>query len=209
MNTAYKEITVELKQKIAFAMMNSKNNTKLAVSYGLGIATLYNVVKGTQTKATGKTYKKLVALANGQGKLNTDSNTEKKGGVITPPKSPERVAVTDKPELTFPIQPDPQPVRDELQKGIIQDLFTAYKIQKEVVESLKDKLDLVLEKLKNSEDKSLQNFESHNKALTERMDKFDEDFETMEKRHRYVSNEVKDLKERVKKLEIRNNPAKF
>lgn len=209
MNTAYKEITVELKQKIAFAMMNSKSNAKLATSYGLGIATLYNVVKGTQTKATGKTYKKLVALANGQGKLNTDSNTEKKGGVITPPKSPERVAVTDKPELTFPIQPDPQPVRDELQKGIIQDLFTAYKIQKEVVESLKDKLDLVLEKLKNSEDKSLQNFESHNKALTERMDKFDEDFETMEKRHRYVSNEVKDLKERVKKLEIRKNPTKF
>lgn len=96
-----------------------------------------------------------------------------------------------------------------MQKGIIQDLFTAYKIQKEVVESLKDKLDLVLEKLKNSEDKSLQNFESHNKALTERMDKFDEDFETMEKRHRYVSNEVKDLKERVKKLEIRKNPTKF
>lgn len=134
---------------------------------------------------------------------------KRKAELLPPPKSPERVAVTDKPELTFPIQPDPQPVRDELQKGIIQDLFTAYKIQKEVVESLKDKLDLVLEKLKNSEDKSLQNFESHNKALTERMDKFDEDFETMEKRHRYVSNEVKDLKERVKKLEIRKNPTKF
>ena len=78
-----------------------------------------------------------------------------------------------------------------------------------MVESLKDKLDLALEELKNSEDKSLQNFESHNKALNERMDKLDESFETMEKRHGYVSTEVKDLKERVKKLEIRKNPAKF
>lgn len=85
MNTTYKEITVELKQKIAFAMMNSKSNAKLASSYGLGVSTLYKVVKGEQTKATGKTYKKLVALANNQGKLNTSSSTEKKGGVPTPP----------------------------------------------------------------------------------------------------------------------------
>ena len=209
MNTAYKEITVELKQKIAFAMMNSKSNAKLASSYGLGVSTLYKVVKGEQTKAAGKTYKKLVALANNQGKLNTSSSTEKKGGVPTPPKSPERVAVTDKPELAFPIQPDPQPARDELQKGMIQDLLTAYKIQKEVVESFKAKLDLTIEKLKSSEDTGLKNFESHSQALNERMDKLDETFETMEKRHKYVSSEVKDLKERVKKLEIRKNPAKF
>lgn len=92
---------------------------------------------------------------------------------------------------------------------MIQDLLTAYKIQKEVVESFKAKLDLTIEKLKSSEDTGLKNFESHSQALNERMDKLDETFETMEKRHKYVSSEVKDLKERVKKLEIRKNPAKF
>lgn len=63
--------------------------------------------------------------------------------------------------------------------------------------------------LDESAQRGLDNFERQSKATNKRVDDLETQFETFLERHKYVTSDVKKVKERVKSLEIQLNPTKF
>lgn len=64
-------------------------------------------------------------------------------------------------------------------------------------------------RLSPSAQRGLDNFERQSKATNKRVDDLETQFETFLERHKYVTSDVKKVKERVKSLEIQLNPTKF
>lgn len=180
--------------------------------YHLAVKTLYNIVKGKQQKVRSDTYSKIIAMLNGEPlqqdkvesqivkKVESTSSIAKPKAIdeATLPKSEERgntaTSVTD--DIAY-----------------LKEAFKQLKMLVELNQDLTKQLSLRVESaskgLEESAQRGLDNFERQSKATNKRVDDLETQFETFLERHKYVTSDVKKVKERVKSLEIQLNPTKF
>ena len=78
-----------------------------------------------------------------------------------------------------------------------------------LTETLMDRVDNATKSMDEETKRSIDNFIRSNGALNKKVDDLNKQFEVLLQRHKYQSDELKNIKERVKKLEIKAWPTKI
>lgn len=199
-----KNVNQDVRQKIALAWTLSNDKGKLLKQYGLGINTVLSAIRGDRSYGYhDDTYNKLIALANG-----TPIKKEKSGNssvAKSQAKSQSAVGETITPKIS-PTQSD---ASLELLQQKVSELKELFEINHMLTETLMDRVDNATKSMDDETKRSIDNFIRSNAALNKKVDDLSKQFEVLLQRHKYQSDELKNIKERVKKLEIKAWPTKI
>lgn len=199
-----KNVNQDVRQKIALAWALSNDKGKLLKQYGLGINTVLSAIRGDRSYGYhDDTYNKLIALANGtpikKEKLGESSVAKSQA------KSQSAVGETITPKSS-PAQSD---TNLELLQQKVSELKELFEINHMLTETLMDRVDNAAKSMDEETKRSIDNFIRSNAALNKKVDDLGKQFEVLLQRHKYQSDELKNIKERVKKLEIKAWPTKI
>lgn len=198
-------------KNIALFMLKH-NMQKEYKKYHLAARTLYNIVKGKQQKVASDTYSRIIAMLNGEPlqQDKVESQIVKKVESTPAVVKPKAVA-----EATLPKSEErgntAASVTDDIAylKEAFKQLKTLVELNQDLTKSLISRVESASKGLDESAKRGLDNFERQSKATNKRIDDLETQFETFLERHKYVTSDVKKVKERVKSLEIQLNPTKF
>ena len=200
----FKNVNQDVRQKIALVWASSNDKGKLIKQYGLGVNTVLSAIRGDRSYGHhDDTYNKLIALANGtpikKEKLGKSSVAESQA------KSQSTVGETIPPKIS-PAQSD---ASLELLQQKVSELKELFEINHMLTETLMDRVDNATKSMDDETKRSIDNFIRSNEALNKKVDDLGKQFEVLLQRHKYQSDELKNIKERVKKLEIKAWPTKI
>lgn len=203
-----KIVNQDVRQKIALAWALSNDKRKLLKQYGLGTNTVLSAIRGDRAYGYhDDTYNKLIALANGtpikKEKLDKSSVAESQAKPVA--ESQPTVGKTITPKIS-PAQSD---ANLELLQQKVSELKELFEINHMLTETLMDRVDNATKSMDEETKQSIDNFIRSNAALNKKVDDLGKQFETLLQRHKYQSDELKNIKERVKKLEIKAWPTKI
>lgn len=203
-----KNVNQDVRQKIALAWALSNDKGKLLKQYGLGINTVLSAMRGDRTYGYREdTYDKLIALANGapikKEKLTKPSMAKPQAKPATKSQSTVGEAITPK------ISPTQSDASWELLQQKVSELKELFEINHMLTETLIDRVDNATKSMDEETKQSIDNFIRSNAALNKKVDDLGKQFEVLLQRHKYQSDELKNIKERVKKLEIKAWPTKI
>lgn len=199
-----KNVNQDVRQKIALAWALSNDKGKLLKQYGLGINTVLSAIRGDRSYGYhDDTYNKLIALANGtpikKEKLGKSSVAESQAK----PQSAVGKTITPK------ISPTQSDASLELLRQKVSELKELFEINHMLTETLVNRVDNATKSMDEETKRSIDNFIRSNEALNKKVDDLGKQFEVLLQRHKYQSDELKNIKERVKKLEIKAWPTKI
>ena len=195
-----KNVNQDVRQKIALAWALSNDKGKLLKQYGLGINTVLSAIRGDRAYGYHDgTYNKLIALANGTPVKKEKSVAESQA------KPQPTVGKTITPKIS-PAQSD---ANLELLQQKVSELKELFEINHMLTETLMDRVDNATKSMDEETKRSIDNFIRSNEALNKKVDDLNKQFEVLLQRHKYQSDELKNIKERVKKLEIKAWPTKI
>lgn len=199
-----KNVNQDVRQKIALAWALSNDKGKLLKQYGLGINTVLSAIRGDRSYGYhDDTYNKLIALANG-----TPIKKEKSGkSSVAKSQAKPQSAVGE--TITPKISPAQSDASLELIQQKVSELKELFEINHMLTETLKDRVDNATKSMDEETKRSIDNFIRSNEALNKKVDDLNKQFEVLLQRHKYQSDELKNIKERVKKLEIKAWPTKI
>ena len=203
-----KIVNQDVRQKIALAWTLSNDKRKLLKQYGLGTNTVLSAIRGDRAYGYhDDTYNKLIALANGtpikKEKSTKPSVAESQAKPVA--KSQSTVGKT----ITPKIPPTQSDASLELLQQKVSELKELFEINHMLTETLIDRVDNATKSMDEETKRSIDNFIRSNEALNKKVDDLGKQFETLLQRHKYQSDELKNIKERVKKLEIKAWPTKI
>ena len=199
-----KNVNQDVRQKIALAWALSNDKRKLLKRYGLGVNTVLSAIRGDRSYGYhDDTYNKLIALANG-----TPIKKEKSGkSSVAKSQSKPQSAVG---ETITPKNPSTKSDASlELLQQKVSELKELFEINHMLTEALMDRVDNATKSMDEETKRSIDNFICSNEALNKKVDDLGKQFEVLLQRHKYQSDELKNIKERVKKLEIKAWPTKI
>lgn len=204
----FKNVNQDVRQKIALAWTLSNDKGKLLKQYGLGTDTVLSAIRGDRAYGyRDDTYNKLIALANGtpvkKEKLTQSSVAKSQAKPVA--KSQPTVGETITPK-------NPSTKSDaslELLQQKVSELKELFEINHMLTETLMDRVDNATKSMDEETKRSIDNFIRSNEALNKKVDDLGKQFEVLLQRHKYQSDELKNIKERVKKLEIKAWPTKI
>ena len=199
-----KNVNQDVRQKIALAWALSNDKGKLLKQYGLGINTVLSAIRGDRAYGYHDgTYNKLIALANG-------TPVKKEKSVAEPQAKPaaESQSTVGK-TITPKISPAQSDASLELLQQKVSELKELFEINHMLTETLIDRVDNATKSMDEETKRSIDNFIRSNGALNKKVDDLNKQFEVLLQRHKYQSDELKNIKERVKKLEIKAWPTKI
>ena len=203
-----KIVNQDVRQKIALAWTLSNDKRKLLKQYGLGTNTVLSAIRGDRAYGYhDDTYNKLIALANGTP-IKKEKST--KPSVAKPQAKP---AAESQPTVGKTITPKISPAQSDTNLELLQqkvsELKELFEINHMLTETLTDRVDNATKSMDEETKRSIDNFIRSNEALNKKVDDLNKQFETLLQRHKYQSDELKNIKERVKKLEIKAWPTKI
>ena len=199
-----KNVNQDVRQKIALAWALSNDKGKLLKQYGLGINTVLSAIRGDRAYGYHDgTYNKLIALANGTPVKKEKPVAESQAKPVA--ESQPTVGKTITPKIS-PAQSD---VSLELLQQKVSELKELFEINHMLTETLIDRVDNATKSMDEETKRSIDNFIRSNGALNKKVDDLNKQFEVLLQRHKYQSDELKNIKERVKKLEIKAWPTKI
>ena len=203
-----KIVNQDVRQKIALAWALSNDKRKLLKQYGLGTNTVLSAIRGDRAYGYHDgTYNKLIALANGtpikKEKLGQSSVAESQAKPVAESQSTVGKTITPK------ISPAQSDASFELLQQKVSELKELFEINHMLTETLTDRVDNATKSMDEETKRSIDNFIRSNEALNKKVDDLNKQFETLLQRHKYQSDELKNIKERVKKLEIKAWPTKI
>ena len=199
-----KNVNQDVRQKIALAWALSNDKGKLLKQYGLGINTVLSAIRGDRAYGYHDgTYNKLIALANGTPVKKEKSVAESQ----TKPVAESQTAVGK--TITPKISPAQSDASLELLQQKVSELKELFEINHMLTETLMDRVDNATKSMDEETKRSIDNFIRSNEALNKKVDDLNKQFEVLLQRHKYQSDEIKNIKERVKKLEIKAWPTKI
>lgn len=199
-----KNVNQDVRQKIALAWTLSNDKGKLLKQYGLGINTVLSAIRGDRSYGYhDDTYNKLMALANGTPIKKEKSVAESQAKPVA--ESQPTVGKTITPKIS-PAQSD---ASLELLQQKVSELKELFEINHMLTETLINRVDNATKSMDEETKRSIDNFIRSNEALNKKVDDLNKQFEVLLQRHKYQSDELKNIKERVKKLEIKAWPTKI
>lgn len=199
-----KNVNQDVRQKIALAWALSNNKEKLLKQYGLSINTVLSAIRGDRAYGYHDgTYNKLIALANGTPIKKEKSVAESQAKPVD--ESQPTVGKTITPKIS-PAQSD---TSLELLQQKVSELKELFEINHMLTETLMYRVDNATKSMDEETKRSIDNFIRSNEALNKKVDDLNKQFEVLLQRHKYQSDELKNIKERVKKLEIKAWPTKI
>ena len=199
-----KNVNQDVRQKIALAWALSNDKGKLLKQYGLGINTVLSAIRGDRAYGYHDgTYNKLIALANGTPVKKEKPVAESQAKPVA--ESQPTVGKTITPKIS-PAQSD---ASLELLQQKVSELKELFEINHMLTETLIDRVDNATKSMDEETKRSIDNFIRSNGALNKKVDDLNKQFEVLLQRHKYQSDELKNIKERVKKLEIKAWPTKI
>ena len=199
-----KNVNQDVRQKIALAWALSNDKGKLLKQYGLGINTVLSAIRGDRAYGYHDgTYNKLIALANGTPIKKEKSVAESQAKPVVESQPTVGETITPK---TSPAQSD---ANLELLQQKVSELKELFEINHMLTETLVDRVDNATKSMDEETKRSIDNFIRSNEALNKKVDDLGKQFEVLLQRHKYQSDELKNIKERVKKLEIKAWPTKI
>lgn len=199
-----KNVNQDVRQKIALAWTLSNDKGKLLKQYGLGINTVLSAIRGDRLYGYhDDTYNKLIALANG-----TPIKKEKLGKSSVA-KSQAKPQSTVGETITPKILPAQSDASLELLQQKVSELKELFETNHMLTETLINRVDNATKSMGEETKRSIDNFIRSNEALNKKVDDLNKQFEVLLQRHKYQSDELKNIKERVKKLEIKAWPTKI
>lgn len=203
-----KNVNQDVRQKIALAWTLSNDKGKILKQYGLGINTVLSAIRGDRAYGYhDDTYNKLIALANGapikKEKLGKSSVAKSQAKPVA--KSQSTVGKT----ITPKIPPTQSDANLELLQQKVNGLKELFEINHMLTETLINRIDNATKSMDEETKRSIDNFIRSNEALNKKVDGLSNQLEVLLKRHQYQSDELKNIKERVKKLEIKAWPTKI
>ena len=203
-----KNVNQDVRQKIALTWALSNDKGKLLKQYGLGINTVLSAMKGDRTYGYREdTYDKLIALANG-----APIKKEKlaKPSMANPQAKPAAKSQSTVGETITPKNPSTQSDASlELLQQKVNGLKELFEIDHMLTETLINRIDNATKSMDEEAKQSIDNFIRSNEALNKKVDDLSNQFDVLLKRHKYQSDDLKNIKERVKKLEIKVWPTKI
>ena len=199
-----KNVNQDVRQKIALAWALSNDKRKLLKQYGLSINTVLSAIRGDRAYGYHDgTYNKLIALAN-------ETPVKKEKSVA---ESQAKPAAESQPTVGKTITPKISPAQSDASLELIQqkvsELKELFEINHMLTETLMDRVDNATKSMDEETKRSIDNFIRSNGALNKKVDDLSKQFEVLLQRHKYQSDELKNIKERVKKLEIKAWPTKI
>lgn len=203
-----KIVNQDVRQKIALAWTLSNDKRKLLKQYGLGTNTVLSAIRGDRAYGYhDDTYNKLIALANGTPikKEKSTKPSVAKSQAKPVAESQSTVGKTITPKIS-PAQSD---ANLELLQQKVSELKELFEINHMLTETLIDRVDNAAKSMDEETKRSIDNFIRSNAALNKKVDDLGKQFEVLLQRHKYQSDELKNIKERVKKLEIKAWPTKI
>lgn len=199
-----KNVNQDVRQKIALAWALSNDKGKLLKQYGLGINTVLSAIRGDRAYGYHDgTYNKLIALANGTPVKKEKSVAESQAKPVAESQSTVGKTITPK------ISPAQSDAGLELIQQKVSELKELFEINHMLTETLMDRVDNATKSMDEETKRSIDNFIRSNAALNKKVDDLNKQFEVLLQRHKYQSDEIKNIKERVKKLEIKAWPTKI
>lgn len=200
----FKNVNQDVRQKIALVWASSNDKGKLLTQYGLGINTVLSAIRGDRAYGYREdTYDKLIALANG-----TPIKKEKSGkSSVAKSQSKPQSAVGE--TIAPKISPTQSDASLELLQQKVNGLKELFEIDHMLTETLINRIDNATKSMDEETKRSIDNFIRSNEALNKKVDDLNKQFEVLLQRHKYQSDELKNIKERVKKLEIKAWPTKI
>lgn len=199
-----KNVNQDVRQKIALAWTLSNDKGKLLKQYGLGINTVLSAIRGDRSYGYHDgTYNKLIALANGTPVKKEKSVAESQAKPAAESQPTVGKAITPK------ISPAQSDASLELLQQKVSELKELFEINHMLTETLMDRVDNATKSMDEETKRSIDNFIRSNEALNKKVDDLNKQFEVLLQRHKYQSDELKNIKERVKKLEIKAWPTKI
>ena len=199
-----KNVNQDVRQKIALAWASSNDKGKLLKQYGLGINTVLSAIRGDRAYGYHDgTYNKLIALANGTPVKKEKSVAESQAKPVAKPQSTAGKTITPK------ISPAQSDTNLELLQQKVDGLKELFEIDHMLTETLINRIDNATKSMDEETKRSIDNFIRSNEALNKKVDDLNKQFEVLLQRHKYQSDELKNIKERVKKLEIKAWPTKI
>ena len=199
-----KNVNQDVRQKIALAWALSNDKGKLLKQYGLGINTVLSAIRGDRAYGYHDgTYNKLIALANGTPIKKEKSVAESQAKPVAKSQSTVGETITPKNPST---QSD---ASLELLQQKVDGLKELFEIDHMLTETLINRIDNATKSMDEETKRSIDNFIRSNEALNKKVDELGKQFEVLLQRHKYQSDELKNIKERVKKLEIKAWPTKI
>ena len=199
-----KNVNQDVRQKIALAWALSNDKGKLLKQYGLGINTVLSTIRGDREYGYHDgTYNKLIALANGTPVKKEKSVAEPQTKPVAESQSTVGKTITPK------ISPAQSDASLELIQQKVSELKELFEINHMLTETLMDRVDNATKSMDEETKRSIDNFIRSNEALNKKVDDLNKQFEVLLQRHKYQSDELKNIKERVKKLEIKAWPTKI
>ena len=199
-----KNVNQDVRQKIALAWALSNDKGKLLKQYGLGINTVLSAIRGDRAYGYHDgTYNKLIALANGTPVKKEKSVAESQAKPVAESQPTAGKTITPK------ISPAQSDTSLELLQQKVSELKELFEINHMLTETLMDRVDNATKSMDEETKRSIDNFIRSNAALNKKVDDLGKQFEVLLQRHKYQSDELKNIKERVKKLEIKAWPTKI
>ena len=199
-----KNVNQDVRQKIALAWALSNDKGKLLKQYGLGINTVLSAIRGDRAYGYHDgTYNKLIALANGTPVKKEKSVAESQAKPVAESQPTAGKTITPK------ISPAQSDASLELLQQKVSELKELFEINHMLTETLIDRVDNATKSMDEETKRSIDNFIRSNGALNKKVDDLNKQFEVLLQRHKYQSDELKNIKERVKKLEIKAWPTKI
>lgn len=200
----FKNVNQDVRQKIALVWASSNDKGKLLTQYGLGTDTVLSAIRGDRAYGYREdTYDKLIALANG-----TPIKKEKSGkSSVAKSQSKPQSAVGE--TIAPKISPTQSDASLKLLQQKVNGLKELFEIDHMLTETLINRIDNATKSMDEETKRSIDNFIRSNEALNKKVDDLNKQFEVLLQRHKYQSDELKNIKERVKKLEIKAWPTKI
>ena len=199
-----KNVNQDVRQKIALAWALSNDKGKLLKQYGLGINTVLSAIRGDREYGYHDgTYNKLIALANGTPVKKEKSVAEPQAKPVAESQPTAGKTITPK------ISPAQSDASLELLQQKVSELKELFELNHMLTETLMDRVDNATKSMDEETKRSIDNFIRSNEALNKKVDDLNKQFEVLLQRHKYQSDELKNIKERVKKLEIKAWPTKI
>ena len=199
-----KNVNQDVRQKIALAWALSNDKGKLLKQYGLGINTVLSAIRGDRAYGYHDgTYNKLIALANGTPVKKEKPVAESQAKPVAESQPTVGKKITPK------ISPAQSDVSLELLQQKVDGLKELFEIDHMLTETLINRIDNATKSMDEETKRSIDNFIRSNEALNKKVDGLNKQFEVLLQRHKYQSDELKNIKERVKKLEIKAWPTKI
>uniref|UniRef100_UPI003F57AF0D hypothetical protein n=1 Tax=Lactobacillus acidophilus TaxID=1579 RepID=UPI003F57AF0D len=96
-----------------------------------------------------------------------------------------------------------------LLEGTVRQIVTAYELNKDLTSQLIEQVHQTTSWMNADTQHSLDNFIKHNEELTKKMNELNDDFDALMKRHHYLTEDNKEIKEKLKKINIKLWPAKL